>query len=80
MNLGEKYTHRITLRLTDDQFNFLQEISNMLDVSPSDYLRMSVNTGMITYRKQAKALTDFTVGKEEVGTHEDVKTNINNLV
>lgn len=71
VNLGSPYTHRITLRLTDEQFEFIAKIGKLLDVSPSDYLRMCVNTAMIT---QSTKLEE--IYKGEVGTLEDVKTNI----
>lgn len=73
VNLGDKYTHRITLRLNDNQYNWLMEVSEVLDISPSDYIRMAVNTGMtITNEERKKG--------EKVGTHENVKTNSDNIV
>lgn len=42
---------RITLRLNPDQFNFVQEQSELFGVSPSDFLRMIVNTTMAVARK-----------------------------
>ena len=69
-NLGDKYTHRVTLRLNDDQYNWLIEVSKVLGVTPSDYLRMSVNSGMVIM-KQAEEQQ-----KGEVGTNENVKTGI----
>lgn len=42
---------RITLRLNPDQFNFVQEQSELFGVSPSDFLRMIVNTTMAVTRK-----------------------------
>ena len=70
VNLGDKYTHRVTLRLNDDQYNWLIEVANVLGVTPSDYLRMSVNTGMVV-TKEAEAKQKA----EEVGTNENVKTD-----
>lgn len=46
-NLGTNYSHRVTLRLNDDQYNFLIEIAKVLDVTPSDYIRMVINTGLV---------------------------------
>lgn len=77
VNLGEKYTHRLTLRLNDSQFEYIMNVSNLLGVSPSDYLRMCVNTGMVACQQGFTINTSLAEG-EKVGTHEDVKTNIDN--
>lgn len=37
---------RITLRLNAEQFGFVQKQAELLGVSPSDFLRMIVNTTM----------------------------------
>lgn len=37
---------RITLRLTTDQFNFVKSSSDVLGVSPSEFLRMVINSTM----------------------------------
>ena len=39
---------RITLRLNPAQFDFVQTQSDLLGVSPSDFLRMLVNVSMST--------------------------------
>ena len=39
-------SHRITLRLNDRQFRFVQYSADLLEVSPSDFLRMVINTTM----------------------------------
>lgn len=36
-------TNRITLRLTNDQMDFVAYSSTELGISPSDYLRMIIN-------------------------------------
>lgn len=74
INLGDKYTHRITLRLNDDQYNWLIDVSKVLGVTPSDYLRMSVNSGMVIM-KQAEEQQ-----KGEVGTIENVKTDKHDII
>lgn len=35
--------NRITLRLSDEQFDFIKRQCDVLGVTPSDYLRMLVN-------------------------------------
>lgn len=87
VNLGANYTHRITLRLNDEQYNFLLKVATLLGVSPSDYVRMSINTGMIG---MGNSLDQFTSGTYvadqlekgiEVGTtNENVKTDSNDIV
>ena len=47
-NLGTNYSHRVTLRLNDDQYNFLIKIAELLDVTPSDYLRMVINASFVS--------------------------------
>ena len=73
-NLGDKYTHRVTLRLTDDQFNWLIEVSKILGVTPSEYMRMSVNSGMVIMKQVEEQ------HEGEVGTNENVKTNSDDIV
>lgn len=72
VNYGTPYNHRMTLRLNDEQYNFILECAKLLGVSPSDYIRMSVNAGMVQVKELQK--------KGEVGTNENVKTDSNNIV
>lgn len=39
-------TNRITLRLNDEQFEFVKGNADILGVSPSDFLRMVINSTM----------------------------------
>lgn len=39
-------SHRITLRLNDEQFEFVKNNADSLGVSPSEFLRMVVNASM----------------------------------
>lgn len=41
---------RITLRLNDEQFDFVRMNSDMLGVSPSDFLRMVINASLSAYK------------------------------
>ena len=50
--LGDK-SHRITLRLNDNQFSFVKDGADAMDVSPSDFLRMTINVAM-TNQKNLK--------------------------
>lgn len=74
VNYGDKYVHRVTLRLSDDQYHWLIGISKILGVTPSEYMRMSINTGM-----HATDLQDYQ-GKGKVGTNENVKASFNDIV
>lgn len=81
VNLGEKYTHRMTLRLNDVQYEFLLKISRIMDVTPSDYLRMIVNSMYVSTSKNIDDIVDGKIlEKGMVGTIENVKTDCDNIV
>ena len=76
--------HRITLRLNDNQFIFVKENADTLGVSPSEFLRMVINTTMVTsksadVRSAANAVVNEVVStaKEGFGREND-KANIDN--
>lgn len=46
MNMKDK-SNRITLRLNDEQFIFIKNSADVLGVSPSEFLRMVVNSTMV---------------------------------
>ena len=71
-NLGDPYNHRLTLRLSDKQMNFLKDLSDIMGVSPSEYLRMTINTAAVSMSQKIEMMK-----KGEVGMHEDVKTDNN---
>jgi len=69
MNIKDK-TNRITLRLNDKQFNFVKASADVLGVSPSEFLRMVINSTMV--------MTDEKVQKNVGGLgRENDKTNSN---
>ena len=80
VNLGDKYIHRVTLRLNEDQYEFLIKISSILGVSPSDYIRMSINSGMVATKNGIDDLSNGNLLKGMVGTNENVKTNSDDIV
>lgn len=45
-NLNSYHTHSVTLRLNDDQFNYLLMIADFMDCKPSDYIQMLININM----------------------------------
>ena len=66
-------SNRITLRLNDEQFEFVKQNADFLGVSPSEFLRMVVNASMAT--------TKTAVSKIEEGLgRENDKTDCDNIV
>lgn len=58
-------SNRITLRLNDEQFDFVKRSADRYGVSPSEFLRMVVNSTMFT-------------AQEGVERRENEQTNIDN--
>lgn len=84
-NYGMEYTERMTLRLTQEQMQFLVDIGHLLGISPSEYLRMTIQAGLVAKGGEINAMLNgkmpSEIKKGEVGSNnEDDKTNINNLV
>lgn len=66
-------SNRITLRLNDEQFDFVKQNSDFLGVSPSEFLRMVINASMAT--------TKMTLTKVEEGLgRANDKTDIDHIV
>lgn len=51
VNLGDKYTTTVLVRLTDNQKDFLSELSSMLGVTVSEYVRMLITSNIAAYRR-----------------------------
>lgn len=66
---------RVTLRLSEDQFAFVQSQVEILGCTPSEYIRMLVNSMMFTQNTIKNNLD----GRKVEGREND-KTNINNLI
>ena len=66
-------SNRITLRLNDEQFDFVKQHADFLGVSPSEFLRMVVNASMATTK------TAITKIEEGLGRAND-KTDSNDIV
>lgn len=62
---------RVTLRLNDRQFAFVQRSAEQYGVSPSEFLRMVINASMYQSNKFDKAL-------EEVVRRENEQTDNDN--
>lgn len=54
INLTAPYTHRVTIRLNDRQYAFIAEMCDLIDATPSDYIRMSINAALIAYESDTK--------------------------
>lgn len=65
VNLGDKYTHRVTLRLNDSQFQYIIRSAEMMDVSPSEYMR---------------SILEHIISMEGAGTDANVKADINDII
>lgn len=65
--------HRITLRLNDEQMEFVLKDAQMFGVSPSEYIRMILNASIALYQEGMKK------AKEALGREND-KTNRDNIV
>lgn len=61
---------RLTLRLNEKQFAFVQQSSEQYGVSPSEFLRMVINASMYQANKFDKALEEVT-RRENEQTHFD---------
>ena len=83
-NYGDPFVKRVTLRLTEKQMTWLGNVSTIMGISPSDYLRMVINTAMISTTKSVDTMLKGTVGmpvEERIGGNDEfVKTDGNNLV
>lgn len=71
--------NRITLRLNDEQFEFVKANADMLDVSPSEFLRMVVNSTMSLTKKAMQKANERLEALEEVGREND-KTDFDNFI
>ena len=83
-NYGDPFIKRVTLRLTEKQMTWLGNVSHIMGISPSDYLRMVINTAMISTTKSVETMLSGNVGmpvEERIGGNDElVKTDGNNLI
>lgn len=71
-------SNRVTLRLNDEQFEFVKSNAYMLDVSPSEFLRMVVNASMVASSTAIEKIKEARK-QGELGREND-KTDSNNIV
>ena len=67
-------TNRITLRLNDDQMQFVRSSADLMSISPSDFIRMVIN--MTMFGTQVKADTALKEGLRR----ENEQTDIDDLI
>lgn len=72
-------SRRITLRLSDDQFNHVKNAADVLGVSPSDFLRMVINSTMYMTDKGNKIIDDLERNRGGQGREND-KADQHNFV
>lgn len=82
MKISENKPHSIHLRLSDEQYEFCQGTAELLGVSVSEFLRMTVNSLVVQqkrlYKENAEKLETFTADDEKLGDliHENNKNDI----
>lgn len=62
---------RITVRVTDEQMDFIRSQTDVLGISPSDYLRMLVNSIMFVNKNGGVGLNSTQLIKETSGREND---------
>ncbi len=81
--------NRITLRLNDDQFEFVKSNADVLGVSPSEFLRIVINTTMSTTktalatleaRMSEQVYNSISMLDKEGDGRENDKANSDNIV
>lgn len=77
-NLGDPYTRRLTLRLSDAHMEFLAKMSDILGVSPSEYIRMNIQMQMVSMSKSVDKMANGEM--LEVERHENVKTDKHDII
>ena len=72
-------TQRVTLRLSEEQFEYVKGNADLLGVSPSDFLRMVINATMAMSKAAVDAAAAKIQESDGDGRAND-KTDGNNLV
>lgn len=72
-------TNRITLRLNDEQFEFVKGNADVLGVSPSDFLRMVINSTMSIAKAAVESAAEK-LGVEEGTRRENEQADEHNIV
>lgn len=67
---------RITLRLNDSQFEFVKNQADTLGVSPSEFLRMVINSAMVTSAKAHEKLMQMAGGRGRENDKADIDNQL----
>lgn len=70
MYMKDKQT-RITLRLTEKQFDFVKSNADVMGVSPSEFLRIVINATMSTQKIKIESINEGVSGRENDKTDFD---------
>lgn len=74
-------TTRITLRLNEQQFDFVKANADIMGVSPSEFLRIVINSTMAMTSKASETIRSrFPHFNEEATRRENEQTNQHNIV
>lgn len=63
MYMKDKQT-RITLRLSEKQFDFVKSNAEIMGVSPSEFLRIVINATMATQKIKIENINEEVLGRE----------------
>lgn len=77
-NYGDKYEKRLTLRLTEAQYSYLVKASTLLGVTPSEYLRMTINAAVVSTGDSIDKMLSGAVFNLGGTSNENVKANSDN--
>lgn len=72
--------HRVTLRLNPDQFGYVKASADILGVSPSEFLRMVINSTMAITTQATAKIQDLTETIKGGQGRENDKADINDSV
>lgn len=70
-------SNRITLRLNDEQFEFVTHTAETLDVAPSEFLRMVINASLCQCKQNGSYPPNQ---KGQANGRENDKSHINDIV
>ena len=62
-------SNRITLRLNEEQFGFVKGSAERYGVSPSDFLRMVINSTMFAAEEEGKRRENEQTSKHDLVQH-----------
>ena len=76
MYMKDKNT-RITLRLNEKQFNFVRNCADSLGVSPSEYLRITINVAIASKERADNGLREPVINQSALSSlANDVKNDM----